>query len=197
VNAQTNTTNNSEKVAGKPAHAHAKPAKKDEEPESNGVVLSHYHGVGPVDCDDCNRCDDRGVSTDVYCYQCRAFHKGTDYAYYNNRENCYELEHGHHHYVGVEGCADCGEHAAPIRYYDHYGVEGCRNCGDYEPDIYNMDHEYDHCGNGEYIVKYRGNKVKVKCTDCNAKWKYYYNDYHSNNHYVYDKNDKVIVSYED
>ena len=136
---------------------------------TNGTVYNNYHGSGEVACKDCE------TTPDVYCYQCRAFHKSADYAYYNNRENCTEcvgkFGGGHHH----EG--------------------GChKDCKEYTPDLYNMDHEYDDCG-GDYIVKYRGSKVKIKCNSCNAKWKYYYNDYHSNTHYVYDKDDRVIVSY--
>ncbi len=138
---------------------------------SNGTVYSNYHGSGEVACKDCHE------EPDVYCYQCRAFHKSSDYAYYNNRQNCQELEHAKHH-----GCS--GDHCAG------------RDCKEYTPDLYNMDHEYDHCG-GDYVVKYRAKKVYVKCTNCNAKWKYYYNDYHSHDHYVYDKDDRVIVSYQD
>ena len=148
---------------------------------TNGTVYSNYKGAGEVACKDC---DDE---PDVYCYQCRAFHTHKDYAYYNNRENCHELGHMAHCADGVchEG-ADCHDH-----------LKGdCHECKDYSHDYYNMDHDYDNCG-GDYIVKYRANKVKVKCTGCNAKWKYYYNDYHSNHHYVYDKDDRVIVSYQD
>lgn len=134
---------------------------------ANGTVYTNYHGKGEVaEADDA-----------VYCYQCRAFHKDNDYAYYNNKANCK---------------SDCGQHHAA------HSCEGakCNDCKEPTHEYYNMDHEYDNCG-GDYIVKYRNSKVKVKCNSCNAKWKYYYNDYHSNNHYVYDRDDRVIVNYRD
>ena len=138
---------------------------------TNGTVYSHYKGAGE------QAEKESAEEPDVYCYQCRAFHVHTDHAYYNNRENCHELGHGH--------CADA-----------HNDHEGCHDCKDYSHELYDMNHDYDHA-DGDYLVRYRGNKVKVKCTGCNAKWKYYYNDYHSNHHYVYDKDDRVIVSYQD
>ena len=139
---------------------------------TNGTVYSGYHGAGEMHCNNCDETDE------VYCYQCRTFHKSKDYEYLDNRrESC-----GHGSCCGKEH-ASCGAHE-------------CGTC-EYEmrPDLYNMYHDYDHEG-GDYMVKYRGNKVKVKCASCGAKWKYYYDDYHSNHHYVYDRNEKVIVSYE-
>ena len=140
---------------------------------TSGTVYSNYKGAGEV----ANH--EESAEPDVYCYQCRAFHTHTDHMYYNNRENCHELGRGH-----------CGHGEAVAHHSD------CGDCKDYSHDLYDMDHQYDDCG-GDYMVKYHGNKVKVKCAGCNAKWKYYYNDYHSNNHYVYDKDDRVIVSYQD
>lgn len=135
---------------------------------ANGTVYANYRGAGEIADKSQNEPED------AYCYQCRAFHKNVVYSYYNNRENC----------------NNCTEHAHKHKYSDK-----CSDCREYRPIYYDIDHEFDHC-NDDYIVKYRNNKVKVRCNSCNAKWKYYYNDYNSNVHYVYDNDDRVIVSYQ-
>jgi|GEM_PF-4300453 len=161
---------------------------------TNGTVYKGYQGSGEVGGQKCEETDE------VYCYECRTFHTNKDYYYYDNG-HC-----GGHHHCGEHHCDEhqtCGGHHSCSEHHGcdkpHCEMESthCDNCKVYHADMYDMYHDYDHYGGGDYMVKYRGNKVKVKCASCGAKWKHYYCDYNSNHHYVYDRNDKVIVTYED
>ncbi len=182
---------------------------------ANGTVYENYHGKGEI-----SEANDDG-RYDVYCYQCRAFHKSYDFSRYHNRANVHGCHEGEKcnmdahckdggacaetmHCTGGKACpetANCHPdyadwHESGAGYGEACHGDACHTCGDHANDLYNMDHEYDHSGK-DYVVKYRGNKVKVKCASCNAKWKYYHSDYDATKHYIYDNNDRVIVSYTD
>jgi hypothetical protein len=173
----------------------------------SGTTYSHYEGNGEY-TDGFGR---DGAS--YYCYECRTFHHNSGHAHEASCNHC-EGEHhhapardcgncegGHHgdqhgHMQHDMACGDCreGGHANHAHVADdHAHIYECADCG--------HEGEHAHPGHGDYmddgglIIKYRPNKMKVKCNVCNAKWKVSYPADRENYYDIYDGDDRIIMGH--